>query len=440
MITGTKRFLIITLFTLVLIALVNVAWWLYYQRTESLLEGQLSGRILTVARTVALTFEPGMLEDLVRGDLETYDKVAVRLEEIRSQDSLSELFVIDEFYHYLFTTSLEADSNYFLKELNGVYLDSLFFGFTDHALVTSAYRSGQVYLKSAFAPLTDSSGYLVAVLGVEASVDYYDDLSALKTNLYYSSGLSVLGGLLFGVIFLLLQVRLNRTEHRLFLNESHAFMGRMVAVVAHELKNPLMIIRASAERLNKKNPTNEAGYIIEEVDRLDAIATGYLDFARGERTLLQGEKNEYFNLGELLNSIKKHLDEKYLEGQIKWLASPPLDGPEISSRRRSLRQVVMNLLINGVEACRQAGKPIEIGLTVENKADSIQIRVLDHGSGINKKDMKRIFAPFYTTRQSGSGLGLYLSKKIIDEMGGTIEIYSVPGEKTEIAVNLPQNE
>ena len=437
MVTGPKRFIIIALFTLLLIVLVNLAWWLYYQRTESLLEGQLSGRLLSVARTTALTVEPEKLDGLIRGDLRTYDEVAMRLEDIRSQDSLSELFIIDEFYSYIFTTSLEADSVYFLKELNGVYIDSLFFGFTDRALVSPAYRSGRIYLKSAFAPLVDTSGYLVAVLGVEANVSYFDDLRALKTNLLYSSGISVLGGLLLGFIFLVLQARLNRTEQSLFLNESHAFMGRMVAVVAHELKNPLMIIRASAERLFKKNRTDEASYIIEEVDRLNAIVTGYLDFARGDKTLLRGEKNEYFNLGEMLNSIKKHIDEKYLDDKIRWIASPPLDGPEIFSRRRSLRQVVMNLLINGAEACRQAGKPLEIGLTVESSADKVEIRVIDHGSGINKKDMKKIFSPFYTTRHSGSGLGLYLSKKIIAEIGGDIKIHSVPGEKTEITVNLP---
>jgi len=426
MFTGTKRFIIIALFTLVLIVLVNLAWWLYYQRTEALLEGQLSGRLLSVARTVALTFEPEMIDNLAAGDLQAYDEVAVRLEEIRSEDSLSELFILDEFSRYVFTTSLEADSVYFLKELNGIFIDSLFFGFTERAVVTPAYRSGRVYLKPAFAPLYDTSGYLIAVLGVEANVDYFDDLHALKRNLYYSSGLSVLGGLLFGIIFLILQARLNRT------------MGRMVAVVAHELKNPLMIIRASAERLFKKNRTDEAGYIVEEVDRLDGIVTGYLDFARGDKTLLQGEMVENFNLGELLNGIKKHLDEKYLEEKIKWLASPSNDGPEISTQRRSLRQVVMNLLINGAEACLQAGKPIEIGLAVDNKTDNIQIRVVDHGSGISKREMKRIFSPFYTTRQSGSGLGLYLSKKIITEMGGDIKIYSVPGEKTEILVNLPK--
>ena len=181
--------------------------------------------------------EPEIIDNLERGDLQAYDEVALGLEEIRSEDSLSELFILNEFYRYVFTTSLEADSVYFLKELNGVFIDSLFFGFTERALVTPAYRSGQVYLKSAFAPLFDANGYLIAVLGVEASVDYFDDLYALKKNLYYSSGLSVLGGLLFGVVFLILQARLNRIEHRLFLGESHAYMGRMVAVVAHELKN-----------------------------------------------------------------------------------------------------------------------------------------------------------------------------------------------------------
>ncbi|MBN1212302.1 MAG: HAMP domain-containing histidine kinase [candidate division Zixibacteria bacterium] len=438
MFVGTKRIIVIAFFTLVLIVLVNLAWWLYYNRTERMLENQLSLRLQSVARTVALALPPEQVENLALDDIEAFDVISDRLESVREADSLAEVFILDENYHYLVTTVLEADSVYFLRDLNGVYIDSLFFGFTSEALVSPAYKTGRLYLKSAFAPLYNPEGFLTAVLGVEASVDYFDDLSALKRNLYFSSALAVIGGLVLGIIFLLLQVRISHTEQKLILGESHAFMGRMVAVVAHELKNPLMIIRASAERLAKRAPSEGAGYIVEEVDRLDGIVTGYLDFARGDGSLLRGENLETFAPEVLLDSLKKHLDERYPAGSIEWVKGSPSGSFEITAYRRSLRQVIMNLLINGAEACLEAEKPVKLDLAANLKNDRVEFIITDFGRGVSKKDMKKIFSPFYTTKQNGSGLGLYLSRKIIDEMGGELKIKSEPGVKTEVIIKIPK--
>lgn len=434
---NTKRFVFIALFTLGLIVLVNLAWWFYYDRTETMLENQLSLRLLSLARTAALALSPETVEEMALGNLEAYDKIAVMLEEIRYADSLAEVFILDENYCYLFTTVLEPDSVYFLKDLNGIYVDSLFFGLTAQALTTPAYRTGRLYLKSAFAPLFDPEGYLLAVLGVEANVDYFDDLKSLKNNLYYSSGLSILAGLFLGVVFLILQARLNQTEQKLFLGESHAFLGRMVAVVAHELKNPLMIIRASAERLSGKNPTAETAYIIEEVDRLDGIVTGYLDFARAGGKLLPTDQLETFDLGELLMGIKKHISDKYRDSHVEWTETEPSPALHLIGYRRSLRQVILNLLINGAEACLEAGRPVKLSLTAERTHDRVVIRIIDFGRGISRKEMKKLFSPFYTTKPSGSGLGLYLSRKIILEMGGKLEILSELERKTEVIIYLP---
>jgi membrane-bound ClpP family serine protease len=98
-------------------------------------------------------------------------------------------------------------------------------------------------------------------------------------------GITSLGLFLWG------QRRINAAEEKLFLGETHAHLGRMVAVVAHELRNPLMIIRGSAERLVKKTDAPEAGYVVEEIDRLNQIVTGYLDFARSGGAADRGERH-----------------------------------------------------------------------------------------------------------------------------------------------------
>ena len=296
MFAGTRKFVTIALFTVLLIGLVNLAWWLHYHRTEQLLEQQLSRRLAAAARIGMMSLTPERVENLRLGDFETFMDISRLLEDVRSADSLSEMFVLDEDYHYLATTLLEPDSLYFLAGLNGRYIDSLLFGLHDQVVVTPSYQTGQVYLKSAFVPLSGPEGYPVAVLGVEASVDYFDSLADLRRSLWYATVLSVTGGLLLGGFFLLLQQRINRAEQQLYLGQTQTFLGRMVAVVAHELKNPLMIIRASAERLVKKTGADEAEYIEEEVDRLNEIVTGYLEFARGDASLLQSESPVAFDL------------------------------------------------------------------------------------------------------------------------------------------------
>lgn len=434
------RIFILLLFTAVLIILVNLSWWLYYDRTEKILDQQLSRRLAAIAETALVSVEPETVEMLVEGDIDAYSEIYGILDRVRLADSLSELFVIDENYNYLSTTSLDSDSTYFLSALNAPYIDSIFYGQSEKVIVTPSYKTGSIYLKTAFAPLLDSDGFPLAVMGVEASVDYFDALADLKNNLYYATFLSLAGSILAGVIFLLYLRRLNRAEQQLHISQSEAYLGRMVAVVSHEVKNPLMIMRASAERLLKKDKSPEGTFIIEEVDRLNNIVTEYLNFTKSGGTLLASEKKEKIYLSEFMTNVKKHFLEKYRDVQVKWLGDDLDPGITLDSYPRSLRQVILNLLINGADACRQAGKPVEVGVTVNKSKDkSITIRVIDHGPGISKKEQKRIFDPFFSTKLSGSGLGLYVSRKIIAEMGGDIVIDSVKDIKTEFVIKIPQN-
>ncbi len=435
---GRRKLVAVALFTLLLVVMVNASWWAFYDRTKLMLDRQLSRRLLATARAAASAMAPETTENLVLGDLEAYAAVTDLLEAIRASDSLAELFILDESYRYVMSTSLEADSIYFLAELNGPHIDSLLFGASPEGLATPSYKTGDFYLKSAFAPLRDGGGYVVAVLGVEASVDYFDDLVALQGNLFYSGILSILGGAVLGLLFLLLQQRLNRTEQRLFVAETHTYMGRMVAVLSHEIRNPLMIIRAAAERLVKKQATEEGRFIIEESDRLNGLATGYLDLAKAGGSMLAGEQPEMFRLSDLAASLKRHLHEAYGPADIDWIEHPIPAKLALLGYRRSLRQVLLNLLINGAEACLAVSRPIRIGLEVTEHANTVDVRVIDHGEGLTRKELKRVATPFYTTKPSGSGLGLHLSQRIVAEMGGELAIRSRAGEGTVVGIRLPK--
>ena len=440
---SSKRLLIIAFFTIALILLVNSAWWLFYQNTRDLLDQQLGRRLTAVGSAAAAGLSSETITGLVDLNFEAYLGTIELLSRIKEADSLAELFILDESFGYLATTAIDDDSVYFLKELNGAYIDSLFFSADPAPIATPSYQSGDLYLKSAFVPLLDSSFYVVAVLGVEANVDYFQVLEDLRSNLIFSTAVSVLGGLLFGAIFLSYQRRMNSIQARLFMNETHSYLGRMVAVVSHEIKNPLMIIRASAERLLRKTDAEESRFVVEEVDRLNSIVTGYLDFARssgagGGETMFINEQKEKIDLNEFIANLRKQIVDKYPDKTIDWIAEDTDHSPTINNYPRALRQVLLNLLLNSAEACIEKSMPIAVGISVAPaNGRGTTISVVDRGPGMNKKQLSKIFDPFYTTRQTGSGLGLYLSKNIVEQMNGRLDIDSTPGQGTTITIELP---
>ena len=391
--SSSKRILAAVLLIALLLALVNVLWWGFYQRTESLLEQQLSRRLMAIAGTAAGAIPPDLTESLVRGDADAFGQVQSLVIRTRNADSLAEVFVINSRYRYQASTEIESDTIYFLAALNGVYLDSLFFGSRETPVATATYQTGEIFLKTAFAPLFDADGNTVAVVGVEASVDYFDSLDELRANLWYSTTISTAGGIAFLLLFIFLQIRLNRTEQQLFSNQTHAWLGRMVAVVSHEVKNPLSIIRASAERLAKKGAGEESQFIMEEVDRLNGIVTGYLDFARSGEIRLN-ESPTRCNIADLIGGVRSRTAEKYAGATIEWLSSGKIPATELIAYPQALRQVLLNLLFNAVDSCHENNLPIRIGITMNDYPISIEIQVTDKGVGIDDRIQKKLFDPF----------------------------------------------
>ncbi len=433
---GSQRLILILLFTGLVIVLVNLAWWIFYQRTAEMLADQLERRLVVTTEAARLLIAERNLDALTNDDFDSYLDLYGQLEWLRASDSLSELFLLAEDYSYLLTTLTTGDSVYFLADIHRPLIDSFWFGLIDDAVIVSrSYETGGVILRSAFAPVYDTVGLTAAVVGVEASVDYFDDLGRLRTNLYAATGLSVVAGLILALIFFWLQRRINAAEQVAFLGETHAYLGRMVAVVAHELKNPLMIMRASAERLKRKTEQPEADYLLEEVDRLNDLVSGYLSFAKAEGSYLAGETPSQFDLIDLLRALRTGLAERVVPTTVDWTNDLPEQPMVVAGYRRALRQVILNLLINAAEA--SSGKTIVLGLDCERTGDRVAIRIRDHGHGMTPQQVRDAFEPFVTSKTTGSGLGLFLTKKIVEEIGGTIDLSSQPQRGTEVTVTIP---
>ena len=216
-------------------------------------------------------------------------------------------------------------------------------------------------------------------------------------------------------------------------------LGRLSTVIAHEIRNPLMIIRASLaslrrDRVGPEELREAVADIDEETTRLNRVVTEVLDFARPIR----------FQLSEAnINDICRASAAAAWAGDDGRAVRLDLDPalPAVVTDAERLRTALVNILTNArhaTEAAAAASAPREpVTVTTRRTGERIAVTVRDHGVGIAPEDMAHIFDPYFTTRRAGTGLGLPITKNIVEGLGGTIAVSSTPGEGTEIRIDLP---
>ena len=224
-----------------------------------------------------------------------------------------------------------------------------------------------------------------------------------------------------------LKEQLNRAEHL-------SSIGEMVAGVSHEIRNPLGIIRSSAELLKKKMVSYDAAstipdIIIEEGGRLNNIITDFLNFARPRQPDLVACRIEEI-LGKNLKFLETEAKNKGYRIDISY--APEL--PEIMADKDMLYQAFLNILINAMQSMPEGGS-IQIGITT--KDDLVKIQFLDEGQGIGEDINAKIWDPFFTTKEKGTGLGLGIVKNIIRAHNGFVHIENHPNMGVVVTVELP---
>jgi signal transduction histidine kinase len=233
--------------------------------------------------------------------------------------------------------------------------------------------------------------------------------------------------------------RLQGAQAELVVAERMATVGKLSLKVAHEVRNPIAAIELNAELVGdlvKERggaDMEEAATLVtairEQVNALDAITEEYLAFARFPRPQYDED-----SVNEMVAALVEFVRPVAARQGSTVEATTDQTVPPMAIDRTLLRQSILNLVKNGLEALGRGGK-----LTVSTRRvdDQVEIAIQDTGSGIAADVGDRLFEQFFTTKPQGTGLGLYISRQIIEEHGGTLRWESAPGAGTTFTATLP---
>jgi signal transduction histidine kinase len=219
-----------------------------------------------------------------------------------------------------------------------------------------------------------------------------------------------------------------------------ADIGTLAASMAHEIKNALVAGRTFIDLLLEKHQDAELVEIVRrEMGRIDAIVSRMLNFARPARTAF-GAVHLHEVIEHSLRLVEPQLQGKAVSFQQSFQAAPDL----VLGDDYELQQALVNLLLNALEAMGQTGtltvsteNVAEGGTAQTAEAPHLRVRITDTGVGIPAENLGRLFEPFFTTNPDGTGLGLPITQRIIQEHRGTISVESRPGEGTTFSIVLP---
>jgi signal transduction histidine kinase len=216
-----------------------------------------------------------------------------------------------------------------------------------------------------------------------------------------------------------------------------ATLGRVAAAMAHELRNPLSSIRGFGQLFRKhavteKDPTlrQYADMIVGEVDRLNGVITTMLKFSRPIEV-----RCEPSDVRSVINHLLRlvHADAKHRN--ITLCSHVASDVPPVMMDTNLMTQALLNLLINALDAMPQGGNlTIDVTRTATQR---VSIAVRDTGTGFSREHLSQIFQPYFTTKPTGTGLGLATVDKIVAEHGGRIRVESALGKGTVFYIELP---
>ncbi len=239
---------------------------------------------------------------------------------------------------------------------------------------------------------------------------------------------------------------LKAAQDNLIRSEKLASIGKLSATVAHEINNPitgvLTYIKLMLKKLRQKDTSDEdikkyidyLSLMERETERTSGIVKNLLDFSR--------QREPHYRLADINTIIEETL--MLVRNQINLQGIEVIKSfsaiPQTMADADQLKQAFMNIIINACEAMKEGEKRLTLETGFDNLKKDIKISIKDTGTGIPEEDMNKVFEPFYTTKEKGTGLGLAVVYGIITKHKGRIDIVSKRGKGTAIELTIPLNE
>lgn len=227
-------------------------------------------------------------------------------------------------------------------------------------------------------------------------------------------------------------------DEQLILTDRLASIGQLASGIAHELNNPLTGVIGLSELVMEKDIPEDIKEDLEiirkEAQRTAGIVKGLLAFARK-----QGTEKSSVDINGIIQGVLQLRSYEQKVNNIEIVTRFDPDLPKVIGNSSQLQQVFMNIILNAEQAMLETHSRGTISITTKQKGDMVRASVIDDGPGISQDNMKKLFTPFFTTKEvgKGTGLGLSICHGIITEHGGKIHAESTPGEGTSFILELP---
>lgn len=436
-------------FVIVVVLVFNATNWRMMRLLEQSKEEDLTRRVRSVTRVAAreLTFpSPPDILDTLHGvsleeqsaqldafpDSSAYEELAQRIAGLKEGSGLAQILLLTP------TGSVVVDSNFrFLTgeplpfTIDKQYLDAALQG---HTATTPLYAWEGEHFQRDYESVVDDTGTTLGVIMGSISADYLESLQEVRGAVFRLWVLSSIVLLLLGLWLYRMFRYVARLEHHALQRVRVEAMGALAAGMAHELRNPLAIIRALAEEIqaDQQRPnrsTENADDIINETQRLSELVNHFLSLSRAPEP---GE-GVPVNLNEEIERVAQ-LMRKGAPTELSITLDLPANPIWINGDPKAVRQLLLNLFVNAREAIE--GSSGQIDVTLRERRREAELRIADTGPGIPPKMLSRVFEPFYTTRANGTGLGLSISRTIAVNLGGELTLEN-SGRGATAVVILP---
>jgi signal transduction histidine kinase len=425
----SNQYLIYFWIGFLIVIFLNVFVWIYLNQVDKQFENELKNKLLSMNSLISRLIDDSEINAILPDNHQSIEYIYYQqlLEDISRNNDLQSILIVSPEYEILVSAPEILAKQQAINLHNSRSFKSALKGIP---AVSDVQNYADEKFMSAYYPIQNIDGFVTVVLIIEAKANYFHIIISLRNRLFV---FSLINSLLIILIAYFLSRMIKRSMHyqsELKEQERLVELGTMAATVAHELRNPLNIIEATNDIIQKKYSENEDevfSYIPDEVNRLSILIDNFLKFARNPEL-----KMEIKSTSDLIDRIKLNLNE--MDRSRLQISNPKVT--EIYTDHSLLEQALVNLIKNALES---SNNDESVHLTFElEKKNRVKITIEDHGAGIPADILNRVFDPFFTTKEKGTGLGLAITKRIIENLNGTIQIQSIEGKGTKIEFTLPK--